>query len=147
VANLTGVPGDRSWSLGWLTEAVLPLAIEQVHRATGLGEKIPETSERLVQLVRRQRYRGPRRQVSVAGVERFSRLCVLMNPNPAGRAVHQDLAGEMLENRNSCGPDFSGGTQEVNLRVRSVDEPAHADIHRRAQRQERKQHRRSAVTH
>ena len=115
-----------------LTEAVLPLAIEQVHRATGLGEKIPETSERLVQLVRRQR---------------FSRLCVLMNPNPAGHAVHRDLAGEMLENRNSCGPDCSGGTQEVNLRVRSVDEPAHADIHRRAQRQERKQHRRSAVTH
>jgi hypothetical protein len=86
----------------------------------------------MVQLVRRQR---------------FSRLCVLMNPYPAGRAVHPDLAGEIPEKMFSCGPEYSGGTQEVKLQIRSVDEPAHADIHRHAQRQERKQHRRSAVTH
>jgi hypothetical protein len=47
-----------------------------------LGETFPETPVRCVQLVRRQR---------------FSRLCVLMNPCPAGRAIHPDLAGEMLE--------------------------------------------------
>jgi hypothetical protein len=32
-------------------------------------------------------------------------------------------------------------------RESSVNEPAHADIHRHAERQERKQHRRSTVTH
>jgi hypothetical protein len=68
VANLAGNPGG----------AVPPLAIEQAHHTMGLGEKNPETFKRLVQLVRR---------------ERFTRLCVLMNPYPAGRAVHPDLAG------------------------------------------------------
>jgi len=73
------------------------------------GKAIPENTAQTVQLVRRQRYRGPRRQVSVAGVERFSRLCVLMNPNPAGRTVHPDLAGVIPEKTFSCGPDFPGG--------------------------------------
>jgi hypothetical protein len=77
-------------------------------------------------------------------------------PNPAGHEIHPDLAGEMLEKYASCGPDCSGGTQEVNLVKpesepkgpgHSVHEPAHAHIHRSTQRQERKQHRRSAVTH
>jgi hypothetical protein len=37
------------------------------------------------------------RKFSVAGVGRFSRLCVLMNPILPG-AIHPDLAGEILEN-------------------------------------------------
>jgi hypothetical protein len=93
----------------------------------------PDSSVRPVQLVRCQR---------------LSRLCVLMNPCPAGRAIHSDLAGKK-SSKNPALVDrtLSGGTQEVKLQIRSVDEPAHADIHHHAQRQERKQHRRSAVTH
>jgi hypothetical protein len=40
-----------------------------------------------------------------------------MNPYPAGCAVHPDLAGEKLKNV-SCGPEYSGGTQEVKLQIR-----------------------------
>jgi hypothetical protein len=84
VANLTGVPGDRSSSLGWKLAdnpggAVPLLTNEQAQRTMGRGKKLPNASECLVQLVRRQR---------------FSRLCVLMNPYPAGRAILPDLAGE-----------------------------------------------------
>jgi hypothetical protein len=52
-----------------------------------------EFLSRLVQLMRCQRFRGPQRLVFVAGVEWFSRLCVFMNPCPAGLEVHPDLAG------------------------------------------------------
>ena len=124
MANLTGVPGDRSTSLGWKFAkktggAVPSLASAQPIRAMEAGKTSPDTPARLVQLVRRQRYRGPQRLVFVAGVERLSRLCVLMNPILPG-AVHLDLAGEMLKKPVSCGPDISGGTQEVNLRVRQL---------------------------
>ena len=95
MANLTGNPGG----------AVPPLAIERAHCARGRVEKNPSASERLVQHVRRQR---------------FSRLCVLMNPYPAGRAVHPDLAGEIPEKTFSCGPEYSGGTQEVKLQIRQL---------------------------
>jgi hypothetical protein len=83
VANHSRIPGDKSSSLGSNLAgnpggAVPPLAIKEAPRVPGPGEKIPETSERLLQLIRRQR---------------FTRLCVLMNPYPAGRAVHPDLAG------------------------------------------------------
>ena len=95
MANLAGNPGG----------AVPPLAIERAHCARGRVEKNPSASERLVQHVRRQR---------------FSRLCVLMNPYPAGRAVHPDLAGEIPEKTFSCGPEYSGGTQEVKLQIRQL---------------------------
>jgi hypothetical protein len=95
VANLAGKPGG----------AVPPLANVQTNRATGRREKTPDAFERLMQFVRRQR---------------FSRLCVLMNPYPAGRAVHPDLAGEIPEKTFSCGPDISGGTQEVKLQIRQL---------------------------
>jgi len=73
-------------------------------------------------------------------------------------AIHRDHAGEMFE-FHSCrprrSPDRFQAAQEPNLllhlaqtdRDASVHEPAHADIHRYAQRQERKQHRGSTVTH
>jgi hypothetical protein len=53
VANLSGVPGDRSSSLGWNLAgnpggAVPPLANEQAPRVTWLGKKNPKASERLV---------------------------------------------------------------------------------------------------
>ena len=38
----------------------------------------------------------PRRQIPVAGVERSTRFCVLMNPNLPGLASLWTLAGEML---------------------------------------------------
>ena len=99
MANHSGKPGG----------AVLPLASAQALRAFETGIAFPVSSVRPVQLVRRQRHRGPQRQVSVAWVNRFSRLCVLMNPCPAGRAVHSDLAGEIPEKTFSCGPGFPGG--------------------------------------
>jgi hypothetical protein len=43
-----------------------------------------------------------------------------MNPYPAGRVVHPDLAGVILEKTFSCGPDLSGGTQEVKLQIRQL---------------------------
>jgi len=78
-------------------------------------------------------------------------------PNPAGRDP-SDLAGDMLQYvllPAGSIPNRSGAAQELDLLTlasppcgnASVHEPAHADIHRHAQRQERKQHRRSAVTH
>jgi hypothetical protein len=116
-----------------LIEAVWPLAFVPPHRAIWPGIDSPENSARRVQLVHRKR---------------FPRLCVLMNPYPAGRSIHPDLAGDILEkNFFSCGPDCSGGNTGGESASPSVDEPAHAHIHRRAQRQKRKQHRGSAVTH
>ena len=67
--------------------------------------ELPDAFARSVQRVRRQR---------------FTRLCVLMNPYPAGRAVHPDLAGEIPEKTFSCGPECSGGTQEVKLQIRQL---------------------------
>jgi len=85
VANLTGNPGG----------AVPPLANVQTNRATGRRKKTPEAFERLMQLVRRQR---------------FSRLCVLMNPYPAGRAVHPDLAGyRVFSNHPGPKPQMPSG--------------------------------------
>src|ERR1039457_4964394 len=43
-----------------------------------------------------------------------------MNPYPAGRAVHPDLAGEIPKKTFSCGPEISGGTQEVKLQFRQL---------------------------
>ncbi len=40
---------------------------------------------------RNQRRPTSARSVSIAGVVRFARLCVLIEPNPARRSVHQDL--------------------------------------------------------
>jgi hypothetical protein len=52
--------------------------------------------------------------------QRISRLCVLMNPYPAGRVVHPDLAGVTPEKTFSCRPECSGGTQEVKLQIRQL---------------------------
>jgi hypothetical protein len=69
------------------------------------------------------------------GRQRFSRLCVLMNPCPAGRAIHPDRAGEMLENTtlavrtvpgrdksklDNQRPGFQAGTPQLtNRRIRT----------------------------
>jgi hypothetical protein len=101
VANLAGEPGDRSRSLGLQIRtpggAVPTVASARSCRAIGHAQGIPKTPARPVQLIRCQLLRGPRRQVFVAGVERFSRLCVLMNPCPAGRAVHRDLPAKYFK--------------------------------------------------
>jgi hypothetical protein len=75
------------------------------------------------------------------------------------RAIHQDQAGEILENlapaaRNNV-KSLPGRAPQIHSRDSEpngsedalVHEPAHADIHCHAQRQERKQHRRPTVTH
>jgi hypothetical protein len=58
--------------------AVPPLAFALTFREMGLGKTLPIDSARSVQLVRCQR---------------SSRLCVLMNPCPAGPEFHSTLAG------------------------------------------------------
>ena len=102
---------------------------------------------------------------------RFSRLCVLINPCPAGLEVHRTWPASALslwERRSKClkleplrpemtpggsakGETLTGKTLKLCQTPRgarhSVYEPAHTDIHYRTQRQERKQHRRTAVTH
>ena len=114
MANLSGVPGDRSSSLGWKLAgipipggAVPPLALALTLLEMGLGKTLPIDPVRLVQLTCRQRFRGPQRQVFVTGVVRLSRLCVLMNPCPAGPEFHSALAGyrdlpKLLEKRRKC---------------------------------------------
>jgi hypothetical protein len=113
---------------------------------------------RSLQSASREPCRMLRRPVSVVGAERPSRLCVLINPI-LPRAIHRDQAGEILENlalaaRNNR--ELYPGRTPLNLSARLraewdrdalVNEPAHADIHCHAQRQERKQHRRPTVTH
>ena len=104
-----------------MIEAVPPLAPAHPSGAIWPGIDSPENSARRVQLVHCQRYRNPRRQVFVAGMKRFSRLCVLMNPYPAGRSIHPDLAGYILEKTSSpADRTVPGGTQEVNLQVRQL---------------------------
>ena len=66
-------PNDQDLSLGRLS---LPA------RCTPFGTNCRSGTPLPVQLIRCQR---------------LSRLCVLMNPYPAGRVIHLDLAGEMLE--------------------------------------------------
>ncbi len=87
-------------------------------------------------------------------------------PNPAGRAVHRDLAGEyFLISHLAAGafPSRTGvqtflasrpsGSRQASACWRPrltralVHEPAHADIHRHTQRQKCEQHRRPSVTH
>jgi hypothetical protein len=41
-----------------------------------------------------------------------------MNPYPAGRSIHPDLAGVMLKTLSPADRTIPGGTQEVNLQVR-----------------------------
>jgi hypothetical protein len=101
------------------------------------------------------------RSMQCASRKWSSRLCVLINPIlPC--AFHWDHAGEMLETtslaarnnlQRTSGSSISGLTKSQTFGTTpqsndaSVNEPSHADIHRHAQRQERKQHRRSTVTH
>jgi hypothetical protein len=153
VANHSGVPGGNCSPLGWNQAenpggAVPPLAFVQLRRAMEPGNffpdflslngrktppGIPEKSSLAMQRIRRQR---------------FSRLCVLMNPILPGLRSIRTWPAKCF-NQNLLRTGLFRGAQEVNLRVLvranrpetcSVDEPAHADIHRRAERQERKQH-------
>jgi hypothetical protein len=106
----------------------------------------------------REPCRRLRRPVSVVGAERPSRLCVLIIPILPG-AIHRDHAGEILQNLALTAGSYpklpsTAHHSIFSLRLSaeldrdaSVHEPAHADIHCNAQRQERKQHRRSTVTH
>ena len=78
-------------------------------------------------------------------------------PNPARRGP-PGPAGEILEFSLAAGTDpwpfpasarakpFGRSSDRIDRKA-SIDEPAHADIHRHAQRQEREQHRRPTVTH
>jgi hypothetical protein len=159
VANHARVPGDRRSSLG---------GVNRGHRRQSFVAGINNRSLRrgrstagLYTLAPRDRAGENLPRLSGA----FCATCTLPTvfpylrahePNPAGHEIHPDLAGEMLEKHGSCGPDCSGGTQEVNLVKpesepngpgHSVHEPAHTHIHRSTQRQERKQHRRPAVAH
>ncbi len=69
-------------------EAVTTLAFARANCTTEPAGFPPDTRVRSAQLVRRQRFRGPLRQIFVAGEERFSRLCVLMNPIlPCSRSI------------------------------------------------------------
>jgi hypothetical protein len=58
--------------------AVPTLAIARTNHAMKMSQNWPDPLALSVQLVRCQR---------------FSRLCVLMNPYPAGLEIHPDLAG------------------------------------------------------
>jgi hypothetical protein len=178
VADSSGAPGDRSSSLGGKQTsgnpavsfggAVPTVAIARANHATKPSQIRLSPSARSMQLLRCQRFQGTPRWVFATGVEPSSRLCVLMNPIPAGLEIRPDLAGWrvfpfwknglVLENPISCCPDFPDCEQEAKLAIishapgggtkaDSVHETAHADVHYRAQRQERKQDRRSAVTH
>jgi len=83
VANLSGAPGDGFLSLGWKLAgfaggAVPTVAFAWPNRAIGAGLFCPKTPARSMQFLRCQR---------------FSRLCVLINPCPAVLEIHPDLAG------------------------------------------------------
>jgi hypothetical protein len=102
VANLFWIPSGNSsppgWSAGGIPGgAVPPLAFAQWCRAMGSAKALLTTPARSVQLVRS---------------ERSSRLCVLMNPCPAGLAIHRDLAGEILQNNLA----LAGRTLTANAR-------------------------------
>jgi hypothetical protein len=90
---------------------------------------------------------------------RFSRLCALMNPCPAGLKIHLDLARYCIppnwknavitfinlilrsgQFRGRRGANFQNSFRTRMVRYTSVHKPAHADIHRHAQRQKCKQH-------
>jgi len=90
---------------------------------------------------------------------RFSRLCALMNPCPAGLEIHPDLARYCVRpNRKNAvitfinlvlrsgqfrvrrSTNFQNSDRSQMARYTLVHKPAHADIHRHAQRQECKQH-------
>ena len=158
VANRSRAPSDRSPSLGWnhagvAGGAVPTLACARSRRAIGAEFPCLDAPALCVQLLRCQW---------------FSRLCVLMNPILPGSRSIRTWPAKCLKLELSRAGQFRG-TQEVNLSNAvwakghpsdenlslgprfaprpSVYEAAHADIHRHAQRQERKQHRRSAVTH
>jgi hypothetical protein len=107
--------------------------------------------------------RATRWRIFIARVTRSSLLCVLIIQFLPG-AIHRNHAGEMLQilsPASPCNPRSLRDRQEINLASTmpgtqepelvcpgvSVDEPAHVDIHCDAQRQEREQHRRPAVTH
>ena len=85
--------------------AVPPLAFARTRPASDWRMTLPKTSAPPEQSICRQR---------------LSRLCVLMNPILPGARSIWDLAGEILEKTCSCGPDYSGETQEVQLRVRQL---------------------------
>ena len=149
VANHTGAPSDKNLSLKWNQAgkpggAVPPLAFASscVIGPGTITIMDPARSPPIGILCRL----GTSPPVQLVRCQRFSRLCVLMNPIlPGERSIWTEPAKCLKP--YSCGPDSSGGTQEVNRDFRSVNEPAHTHIHRRAQRQERKQHRRPSVTH
>jgi hypothetical protein len=65
--------------------AVRSLASELLIRVSGI--EIPARPPQ----PRNQRRPTSARSVSIAGDVRFARLCVLIEPNPARRSVHQDL--------------------------------------------------------
>ena len=87
--NKSGVPGDRSLSLGWNRIGAVPtLANARLCCATGPGLAFPDTfhtsdkdpSPRILEV--------SARCVQLVRCQRFSRLCVLMNPIlPGSRSI------------------------------------------------------------
>ena len=92
--------------------AVPTLAIARTNHARKMGQICPNPSQRFVQLLH---------------CLRSSRLCVLMNPCPAGLEIHPDLAsyrtppirkGAFITLRiSSCTPDNSGKCSRINLSI------------------------------
>jgi hypothetical protein len=73
---------------GYSGEAVTTLALARANCTTEPAGFPPDTRVRSAQLVRCQRFRSPLRQILVVRAERFSRLCVLMNPIlPGSRSI------------------------------------------------------------
>jgi len=103
---------------------------------------------------------APRAPATVTGQQIGAAIPSLRTHKPIlPGAILRDHAGEILENRTLAAlqrpqivlwprkrPNLVR-TSSKNSGETSVDEPAHADIHCHAQRQERKQHRRSTVAH
>jgi len=105
----------------------------------------------------------PIRSLAIRATSQSLRAHVL---NPAGPAVLRDLAGE-IQTSFSVNQSMDEGSQnQLGQRIRGlptwtllafpvlprtentlVYEPAHAHVHRNAQRKEGKQHRRSTITH
>ena len=165
-ARLTGgEPRHKNRTCFWLRRSCRRVfrAVMAVRSETNAGklQRASAGSDRFarsLQCASREPYRRLRRPVAVVGAERPSRLCVLINSILPG-AFPRDQAGEILEKSCFCSPQRSrtvpGPHKQPNpfadgvstLVDASVHEAAHTDVHCHAQRQERKQHRRSAITH
>ncbi len=137
--------------------AVSPLACAWTNRANGAGLESSCMLPPATEFHRDAASRSTARFVQLMHCKRYARLCVLMNPilpgcGPSGPCRRKCFKTFLLQAH--CALWLSPRGELVGCRPKvfpcrdaSVHEPAHADIHRHAQRQERKQHRRSAVTH